>query len=305
VILVVGATGMLGSAICEGLRRRDAPVAALVRPGSPGEARLAALGCTIVHGDLKTPAALVETLRRTATVITTANSALSRRKGDSIQRVDLEGSLALVARAEQSGVTRFVYTSLSPVLPADNDFVRAKRAVESALRSSRMAWTILQPAAYMEIHAGPVAGWDFAAGRARIIGPGRAPMSYISIRDVAAIAVEAATHPAAARRAMHLAGPEPISALDAVRIAERVTGRTFTVQHAPLRVLKVLAPVVRPFNRTLASLMRMGIAGNLGDTADMTAILRDFPIEQTTFEQYVRRAIGDPGGVPGARVLTS
>ena len=290
-ILVVGATGMLGSAICEGLRRRGAPVTALVRDGSPGEARLAGLGCEIVHGDLKTPAALVATLRRTATVITTANSIVSRRKGDSIQRVDREGSLALVARAEQSGVKQFVYTSLSPVLPADNDFVRAKRAVESALRSSRMAWTILQPAAYMEIHAGPVAGRDFAAGRARILGEGRAPMSCISVQDVAAFAVDAATNPAAARRALHRVGPEPLSALDAVRIAERVTGRTFTVQRAPIGVLKVLAPLVRPFNRTVESIMRMGIALDRGETADMTATLRDFPITLTTFEQYVRRVV--------------
>jgi uncharacterized protein YbjT (DUF2867 family) len=295
-ILVAGATGMLGSAICEGLRRRGQPVTALVRPGSPGEARLVDLGCAIVHGDLKVPAALVETLRRTETVITTANSVLSRRKGDSIRRVDLEGSLALVARAEQSGVKRFIYTSLSPALPSDNDYVRAKRAVESALRASRMTWTILQPAAYMEIHAGPVAGWDFAAGRARIIGEGRAPMSYISIRDVAAIAVDAVTNPAAARRALHLVGPEPLSAQDAIRIAERVTGRTFTVQRAPIPILKILAVVVRPFDRRLASLMRMGVASDRGETADMTTILRDFPITQTTFEQYVRRVVALPNG---------
>jgi uncharacterized protein YbjT (DUF2867 family) len=143
----------------------------------------------------------------------------------------------------------------------------------------------------MEIHAGPVAGWDFASGRARILGGGRAPMSYISFRDVAAIAVDAVTNPAAARRALHLVGPEPISPQDAIRIAERVTGRTFTVQHAPARVLKVLSSVLRPFNRRLASLMRMGIAAELGETADMTAILKDFPITQTTFEQYVRRVV--------------
>ena len=29
----------------------------------------------------------------------------------------------------------------------------------------------------------------------------------------------------------------------------------------------------------------------LGVTADMTAILKDFPITQTTFEQYVRRVV--------------
>jgi uncharacterized protein YbjT (DUF2867 family) len=293
-ILVVGATGLLGSAICEGLRRRGTPVTALVRPGSAGEARIASLGCEIVHGDLKEPAALAATLERTATVITTANAVLSRRKGDSIRRVDHEGSLALVALAQESGVRQFIYTSLSPTLPADNDFVRAKRAVESVLRSGRMLWTILQPAAFMEIHAGPATGWDFAKGRARIVGDGRAPMSYICVQDVAAFAVEAVDNPAAAGRALHIVGPEPLSPVEAIRIAERVTGRTFAVQRVPLRLLKTLAVVIRPFNRTLASLMQMGVGLDRGDTADMTAILRDFPVNQTTFEQYVRRVAGCP-----------
>jgi hypothetical protein len=48
--------------------------------------------------------------------------------------------------------------------------------------------------------------------------------------------------------------------------------------------------------------MRLLVADDLGDTADMTAILRDFPVELTTFEQYVRRTIGaaaGPNGAPG------
>jgi NADH dehydrogenase len=52
-ILVVGATGLLGSEICRRLRARGRPVRALVRPGSTKAAALRAIGVETVEGDLR------------------------------------------------------------------------------------------------------------------------------------------------------------------------------------------------------------------------------------------------------------
>ena len=49
-ILVVGATGALGSEICRRLRSRNLPVRGLVRPGSAREAELRSLGVEISSG---------------------------------------------------------------------------------------------------------------------------------------------------------------------------------------------------------------------------------------------------------------
>ena len=54
-ILVVGATGMLGLEICRRLREQGRAVRALVRPGSPKESLLREIGVEIHHGDLRTP----------------------------------------------------------------------------------------------------------------------------------------------------------------------------------------------------------------------------------------------------------
>jgi uncharacterized protein YbjT (DUF2867 family) len=86
--------------------------------------------------------------------------------------------------------------SVSPALPADNTFVRVKRAVESALRSSDLQRTVLQPAAFMEVHCGPALGWDFEKARARILGAADVPRSYVSLHDIALVAVAAALDPA-------------------------------------------------------------------------------------------------------------
>lgn len=285
--LVVGATGLLGRLICQRLLARGGPVRALVRPGWSGD--LMSPGVQPFMGDLRNPHSLVEACRGIRTVVTTAHAMGRRRPGDSFTSVDRDGSLALVSVAASAGVERLVYTSVSPVLPADNPFIRYKREVELAVRASGMTWTILQPSAFMEVHAGPPAGWDFARGRARILASGQVPVSYISAVDVAAFAVAATCSDLGANRNLRLAGPEPLTPLDAVSVAERVTGRRFRVQRLPSPALRALAVVVRPFNEAFSSLCRMGLALDLGDVFDMTPLQREFAITQTTFEAYARR----------------
>jgi len=271
-------------------------VRALSRSDSPASSALHDTGCDIIRGDLRDRASLDTACRGATTVITTANAILRRVKGDSIENVDRRGSLSLVDAAKAAGASQFIYVSVSPQLPANKPFVRYKREVEAAVRSSGMRWTILQPTAFMEIHAGAAGGWDFTKGRARIAGSGRAPASYISAADVAAFAVESVSNPRAFDRALHIAGPEPLSPLDAVRIAERVTGRTFRPQRVPLGVLRAVGTLAGPFNPGLASLLKMIVSLDRGDVVDMSAIIRDLPVQQVTFEQYVRRTLAGSAG---------
>jgi uncharacterized protein YbjT (DUF2867 family) len=290
-VLVVGATGLLGLEICQRLRGRQHQVRALVREGSPREGVVHAGGVEIAHGDLTDRASLAEACRGVHAVITTANSMLSKRPGDRFETVDRDGSLALLRAARDAGVEHFVFTSVSPRLPPNNRFVRYKREVETAARASGLAWTILQPSAFMEIHAGPLAGWDFAAGRARLMGSGRTPIGYVSIADVAAFAVAAMENPAARNRALHITGPEPLTGLEAVAVAERVTGRAFKVQKLPPAALHLLRLALRPLSPKLSALMAMGIGMRQGDGVPMEPLLREFAVRPTTFEQYVRRSV--------------
>jgi len=294
-ILVVGATGLLGTEICGRLRARQLQVRALVRRGSTREDPVRRLGAEICYGDLRQPQSLDEACRGCAGVITTANSMLSRRPGDSFETVDHRGSLDLLRAAERAGAGRFVYTSLSPVLPSNNDFVRSKRDVERAVRASSLSWTILQPSAFMEIHAGEVAGWDFVRGRARLLGSGRATLSFISMHDVAAFAVSAVDGPHGACRNLHVTGPEPLTGLDAVAIAERVTGRKFSVQRLPTTAIKVLRLALKPVNPRFSALFAMGLGMQLDDRADMEPLWKEFDVRPTTFEAYVRSKVATGG----------
>lgn len=290
-LLVVGATGLLGSAICARARAAGHDVRALVRAESPRAQQLRDLGCRTVSGDLKDTGSLARACRDRDAVVTTANALLSRSPGDSLGAVDRDGSMALIGAAATAGVRHFIYTSIAPALPANNPFVRYKREVEHAVRGCGLSWTIVQPTAFMEIHTGAPAGWDFTRGRARMVGTGSIPVGYISIGDVAAFAVAALTHPAALNRDLPLAGPAPLSARDAVAIAEAVTGRRFSVQRAPVALVRVARGVVGPFHPPLASLLGMMLAQAAGDGPLPAPLYETFGLTPTPFADYVRATL--------------
>ena len=78
-VLLVGATGRLGSRIARELLSKGTGVRALCRPSS-GYAALQRLGAEIVFGDLRDAASLDAACVGIDTVVTTANTA--RRSGD-------------------------------------------------------------------------------------------------------------------------------------------------------------------------------------------------------------------------------
>src|ERR1035438_8159585 len=90
-ILVVGATGLVGSEVCQRLMRRGEPVKALVRGTSSREKveALRSLGVELCVGDLKDPQSIVAACRGVNAVISTASSTLTRQPGDLIESVEI------------------------------------------------------------------------------------------------------------------------------------------------------------------------------------------------------------------------
>lgn len=286
--LVVGATGLLGSEICRQLRERGEPVAALVRGTSAPEKldALRALGAEIRIGDLRSPASLAEACAGADAVLSTANSLMSLAPGNGIEEVDRKGTLDLIEAARHAGVRKFVYVSLSGNLRVDSPFLRAKRAVEQQLRATPIDSTILRPSCFMEVHLSPALGFDAGNGRARVLGGGDAPISWISIRDVAWFAAASVHEPAASNATLDLGGPEALTLRQVIAIFEKLTGRTFEVDVVPVAAVEQqyrLAP--DPIAKTFAALA-LGVAQ--GDRIDMTETLRRFPA--------ALRSVGDFAG---------
>jgi len=295
--LVVGATGLLGSEICYLLSARGSHVRALARPTSDMSrlARLGTRGAEVVHGDLKDRASLEAACQGATTVITTASSTLSRQPGDSIDAVDRQGQLDLIDAAEAAGVRHLVLISFPPIA-LEFPLQTAKREVEARLQRSRLTYTILQPTCFDEVWLSPALGFDVSRATAQIYGAGHHRLSWISAHDVARFAVAALDTRRAANTVIRLGGPEALSPLDVVQLTERITGRTFAVQHVPESALRAqYESATDPMTRSFAGLMLYYAAG---DVIDMAGPLRLFhvPALRSVYEHLQSTAlqIGHP-----------
>ncbi len=292
-ILVVGATGVLGQQVCRALRERGAPVRALVRGPSPASAELAKAGVALVTGDLKDRASLRSAVDRVEAVVSTATAISHRASGDSLQTVDRGGQLALIEAARSAGVRRFVYVSVSPNFLPDCELLTNKRLVERELRGSGLEWVVLQPPAFQEIWLSPILGWDFAAGKARVVGSGEKRVSFVAIPDVARVAAEAATRPEFVRRDVPFGGPEDLAPNDVVRLAEEVTGRKFRVQRIPTGVFRVVRGALAPFAPVAASLLSLNIqVAEKGDVLDSSELWRSLGHTPRKVRDYIAAAAG-------------
>lgn len=290
-ILVVGATGLLGTEICRRLRARNLPVRAFVRPGSPRESMLREMGAEIAHGDLRSRSTIEEACAGVDTVISTATAMGSKDKSLSLRAVDLDGQLALVAVERVKGVRRCVYLSASPNLQPSAPLVRYKREVEHAVRASGKNWTIVQPSVLMEVWLSDLLGWDHVTGRAIVFGPGTAPLSWITIGDVAEYVVRSLEDPRCADRDLPLGGPEALSPNDVVKLFETLSGRPYRVRRVPCAVLALVAPVMAKFDEGIASGMAMGEQTTRGDVID-SPLQRELAVPLTTVREYAARVLG-------------
>ncbi len=268
-ILIVGAGGLLGRTIGAGLVQRQHTVRGLVRPGSPKAAELQTTGMEILAGDLKDAASLARACEGMDTVISTATAVLT--PGNSLAAVDRDGHLALVAAAVKAKVEKFVYVSVSPNLPDDCcELVRHKRKVERAIRASGLKWTILQPAPFMEIWLGPPLGWDLPAGKAQSFGAGTAPISWVSLEDVAAYAMASVTEPKSDNQDIPIGGPTAMTTIEVMQTFEQISRRKFKLKKIPGLMPKIMSVILRPFKPKLASLMALGVETMKGEVIDLT-----------------------------------
>jgi NADH dehydrogenase len=294
-ILVVGATGLVGSPVAQKLRKQGQSVRALVRGGDahPKVQPLRAAGIEIVSGDLTMPETLEPACREISTVVTTATS-MPTGANDGLRRVDLDGTLALIEAAERARVKRFVYVSYSGNIQIASPLETAKRTCENRLLRSSMQTVILRPSYFAEVWLSPALGFDFVSGAIRIYGSGEAKGSYISAFDVADFAVAAAVGKEDEHTILEMGGPQPLSQLDAVKIFEQALEKKFQLQHVPAEALQQQYSSPDPLQKTFAALTLGYIQGGEIKEAEETA--KKYGIRLTSVGDYAARVRGESAG---------
>lgn len=145
-ILVVGATGNQGGSTAANLLHRGWPVHAMVRdPGKPAAQKLAAMGATIVRGDLDERDSL-RTVMAGAYGVFSVQTPLSQ---GGVPAEERHGKL-LADVAHEVGVAHYVHSSVGGAERPEGVFWReAKLRIEEHIRGHQLPATFLRPTYFM------------------------------------------------------------------------------------------------------------------------------------------------------------
>jgi uncharacterized protein YbjT (DUF2867 family) len=212
-IFLTGATGTVGSALLTRLADRGVPSRALAH-SLAGREVIERFGVEAVDGDFDRP----DTLER-AMAGCDQLFLLSPPHPDQPTR-----EKAAIDAARRAGVSHVVALSVMGADPASPvPFGRWHADVDEHLVGSGLGYTILRPAAFMQIHLLPV---DTIRSQGRWYGmTGDGAAGYIDVDDVAAVAAEVLTSPGREAATLELTGPAAISMPEAAGVLSEVIGR--------------------------------------------------------------------------------
>jgi uncharacterized protein YbjT (DUF2867 family) len=275
-ILLLGATGLIGSAAAARLKQNGHEVIGLARELDSAARRVPV--ARWIQADLRTMLAPEDWLPHLSGVDAVVNCAGSLQSSlrDSPGRVHRDAPAALWQACEQRGVRRIVHLSAIGVARGGiTDFSRSKSDGDVALEASGLDWAILRPSVVV---GGPAYGGS-ALFRAlaslpwlpRVPDTGR--IDVVQLEDVTETIAAMVRPDAPSRVAMELAGPERLSFPEIVAAYRRWLG------WRPAREIAVPGFLV-------------ALAWRAGDLIAWFGWRP--PIRSTARREMVRGAVGDP-----------
>jgi uncharacterized protein YbjT (DUF2867 family) len=273
-VMVVGASGLIGSAVCARLAARGDTILAVVhRPADLGLAP-----ADVIQIDLAR-ASEADWLPRVSGVEALVNCAglLQDAPGESTRGVHASGAAALFRACERAGVRRVIHVSAVGVdRDTPTEFSRTKLMGDQALMECNLDWVILRPSVVIgrAAYGGSALMRGLAAAPIVPIMPDTGPLQIVHLDDVVDAVMFFLKPDAPVRRAFDVVGPRTSTFDETVALLRRwlrwPPARKF---HPPAS----LAPLVY----------------KLGDAI---SLLGWRPPARTTARREIERgATGDPG----------
>lgn len=267
---VTGATGGIGSVLCDRLSAAGWRVTALVRPGAEAAQIKTLDGVSLATGDLLDEASLTELMRGCDVVFHLAamvhappNASLSQ-----FQRINIDGTRSVVNAADAAGVPALVFFSTVAVYPESEEsldessavgpstpYGATKLAAEQLVMTmeNRMRVTILRlPVVYGPRDRGNVRRLAGAIAKRRFFIPGSGDnvKTMVAVDNVAEAALHVASDARASGRIYLVTDENPATLSEIVSVISRCLGLSRMPPKVPL-ALAVAAGQLADFLRAL------------------------------------------------------
>lgn len=268
-ILVVGATGNIGSEVVRLLRAKGVATRVMVRDKAKA-ASMFGNDVEVLAGDLRVPASLPAALEGVDKVFLVTALALDQ--------VAMRN--ALIDAAAQAGVKHVVMsTGIGAVPDAPVQFGRWHGENQQRLKQSGMDWTFVQPTFFMQ---------NFFMSAPTIKDHGafylplgeNSPISWVDARDIAAVAAAALTGAGHEGKAYPVTGP---AAVTAEQIALAMTARFgkpvryVAVSNDDAKAAMLEAGMPEPLADAMVELYALAPPGYLGEVADAVSAVARAP----------------------------
>jgi uncharacterized protein YbjT (DUF2867 family) len=274
-ILLIGATGFIGSGVAARLKRDGHQVVGLGRGGESAARRLAV--DEWIQLDLRHALAAEAWLPHLAEIEAVVNCAgvLQDSVRDSTARVHRDAPAALRKACEQAGVRRVIHFSAMGVDRGGiTDFSQTKGEGDEALATSSLDWAILRPSVVVgrAAYGGSALFRGLAALPILPRTPEAGPLAIVQLDDVAETVARLLRPGAPSRVALELSGPQSLTFEEVVGAYRAWFG------WRPARIVSTPSWL-------------MGAAYRVGDLIAMLGWRP--PIRTTAQAEIVRGAVGD------------
>jgi NAD(P)H dehydrogenase (quinone) len=286
-ILITGANGKTGRAVLKALTARRESVRAMVHRVEQKD-ELTSLGATeVICGDFHDEPFLMRAFQDVQKVYHICPN---------VQPDEIDIGKAAIRAAKLAGVEHFVYHSVLHPQVEEMPHHWRKLRVEEWLFKSRLQFTILQPAAYMQ---------NVLAQLENIINQGVYSVPYaastrlgmVDLADVAQAAALVLTQPGHAGAVYELAGVEAPTQTEVAETIARVLQKPVRVEVTPLDAWEQRARTAGMPDYAVDTLLRMfRYYEQYGFWGNANTLARLLGRQPTPFDRFVSQVVSDRHG---------
>lgn len=244
-VLVTGATGLVGSDLAARLLVRGYRVRVLARKAE--EVNLP--GAEIAEGDITYPDSLEKACNGVEAVIHLV-AVIREKEKDAFREVNYRGTVNILRSAENAGAARFIH--LSALGATENPayrYAHSKWLAEEAVRSSMIGWTIIRPSV---IYGRGFGFFNRIIQSVRISPPFMAPVpgmgrtlfQPIAVEDVNHCIIRALEDAGLVCGVYEIGGPEHVSYGEMVDAVLKILGRRRLQIPVPVSLMKLAVPLM-------------------------------------------------------------